>query len=69
MATKRKITGYLAMRLWRELQTNMGPLPLNGLEKDLVGVVPVYRTKTAARKVYGRDVELRSLKLLPETAE
>ncbi len=48
---------YLAMRLVQESQSNMG-LPIRIADDECAGCLFAFWTKTAARKLYGRNVEL-----------
>ena len=48
---------YVAARLVRELETNTG-LPILIANNNRAGCLFAYWTKTAARKVHGRNVEL-----------
>ena len=48
---------YLAMELSKSAQTNLGPLKLSWNDGQ-IGAIPVFATKTAARKAYGRKVKL-----------
>jgi hypothetical protein len=49
---------YAAMRLCKEAQTNIGQSIRLSWNERQVGALPVFETKTAARKVYGKNVEL-----------
>lgn len=54
---------YMAMRIQFEMQTNFMPVRCDNEREGVVGVIPVFRTKTAARKWYGRNVELREIEI------
>lgn len=55
--SKRDGKMYIAARLVRETESNHG-LPIRIADDECAGCVFVFWTKTAARKVYGRDVGL-----------
>ena len=49
--------GYLAMRLIKEMDTD-GWVRVSLEGEGRIGMVPVFKTKKAAREVYGKKVEL-----------
>ena len=56
---------YIAKRLFAEAETNMG-LPIRIADDQIAGCMWVFWTKTAARKTYGRNVELMEIRLAKE---
>ena len=58
--SKRDGRMYLAARLVAESETSMG-LPIRVADDTCAGCMFVFWTKTAAREVYGRGVELIEL--------
>lgn len=56
------MTLYLAQRLMTHIGTSAGiDIKVRDDAAGCVGVMAVFRTKTAARKWYGKNVELREL--------
>jgi len=51
---------YIASRLVKSAETNVGPVQI--AEGQCAGVLFVFWTKTAAREVYGRNVVLVEIK-------
>lgn len=52
---------YMAMRLMRELETYGHPparIQVDDNPDGLIGMLPVFSSREAARKVYGDDVDL-----------
>jgi hypothetical protein len=58
---------YLAQRLVKRMESETGiGMLLENSEDGLVGMLPVFSTKAAARKWYGKDVKVRELELDPD---
>ena len=58
--------GYVVMRLQRqaEIRDALGEqvrIRVDDPASDVLGFLPVFRTKTAARKVYGRKARLQEI--------
>ena len=55
---------YLALRLMRKIDTTTGDrISLENPDQRCLGMIAVFETKTAAREVYGRDVELLKIEI------
>lgn len=50
------------MRLQKKIKTNV--VDVNVAKDDHLGMLSVYRTKTAARKVWGKNVEIVEVEVL-----
>ncbi len=61
--SKRDGTMYMAMSLNTNAETSLGQ-DLNVSNDTVAGIIWVYWTKTAARKVHGRKIELRAISML-----
>lgn len=53
---------YVALRLVKESETSLG-LPIRVEDDECAGCLFAFWTKTAARKVYGRNVELAEIRV------
>lgn len=62
--SKRDGKMYLALRLVKESETSMG-IPIRVEDDECAGCMFAFWTKTAARKVYGRNVALREISVEP----
>jgi len=60
--SKRNGKMYVALRLVQESETSMG-LPVRVADDICAGCLFVFWTKTAARELYGRKVELAEIQL------
>jgi hypothetical protein len=58
---------YLAQRLVKQFDSDAGlTMRADNPSEGLLGVLPVFSTKAAARSAYGRGVKLREIELDPE---
>lgn len=63
---------YMAMRLMRELETYGTPaarIQVDDNPDGLIGMIPVFSSREAARKVYGNDVDLLVIQPGPSSHE
>lgn len=51
-------TIYVVLKLLRDIETNTGLKVRTDGAQGMAGVMAAFETKTAARKVYGRNVQL-----------
>jgi len=55
---------FIVMRLQRKLETTL--LPVSVVDGDHLGMLSVYKTKKAAREVWGKDVKLVEIEPIVE---
>ena len=63
--SKRDGKMYIPMMLTREIDNTL-EIPIKMETKEIAGCVLVFWTKTAARKYYGRNVQLIQIGLIDE---
>lgn len=56
---KKPFRGYVVMRLQRNIE--VGDLKVSAEVGDHMGFLSVFKTKTAARKVWGKDAKLKEI--------
>lgn len=66
-------TGYIAMIVWKKATIAISngthhEVALDDAASGRFGMVPVFKTKSAARKHYGKGVELRPIWIAAEHA-